>query len=175
MTTRRRARPQTGFNAADIVVEEIVNDNLTRFAMVFHTRGSDPVGPIRSGRLQDVDIFGSFNHPLFAWSGGNPTVTAAIRGSDLVDVGPQLFPRVYFRSQRTAPHNLYSNTSALWGLAAFGAAAPTQQFSYRPDDAALAGQASAGAALALDSIDVEWRWDEASGLYRAIDGRPNTQ
>ncbi|MGA0895269.1 MAG: DUF3048 domain-containing protein, partial [Ilumatobacteraceae bacterium] len=52
------AIPQTGFNAADIVVEEIVNDNITRFAMVFHSQGSDPVGPIRSGRLQDIDLFG---------------------------------------------------------------------------------------------------------------------
>ena len=48
------ARPQTGFNSADIVYEEIVNDNLTRFAMVFQSHDSNPVGPIRSGRLQDV-------------------------------------------------------------------------------------------------------------------------
>ena len=53
------ARPQTGFTAADIVYEEIVNDSLTRFAMVFHSQDSDPVGPIRSGRIQDIDLFGS--------------------------------------------------------------------------------------------------------------------
>ena len=75
------ARPQTGFTAADIVYEELVNDSLTRFAMVFHSQGSDPVGPIRSGRIQDVDLFGSYHRPLFVWSGGNPTVTNAIRGS----------------------------------------------------------------------------------------------
>ena len=73
------ARPQTGFTAADIVYEEIVNDSLTRFAMVFHSQGSDPVGPIRSGRIQDIDLFGSYHGPLFVWSGGNPTVTKAIR------------------------------------------------------------------------------------------------
>ncbi|MGA1311614.1 MAG: DUF3048 domain-containing protein [Ilumatobacteraceae bacterium] len=49
-----KARPQWGLNQADIVFEENV-EMLTRFAAVFHTTDSDPVGPIRSGRKQDVD------------------------------------------------------------------------------------------------------------------------
>jgi hypothetical protein len=160
------ARPQTGFNAADIVFEEIVNDNLTRFAMVFHSRGSDPVGPIRSGRLQDIDLFGSFNAPLFAWSGGNGTVTAAIRSSDLVDIGPQRVP-AYFRSNdRSVPHNLYANTTDLWSYAPPGAAPPRQQFLYRSEGEEPAGEPSAGVAVALDSIDVLWTWDPVEGVYR---------
>ena len=63
-----RARPQWGLNQADLVFEENV-EQLTRFAAVFHSQGSDPVGPIRSGRQQDIDLLGSLNHPLFAWSG----------------------------------------------------------------------------------------------------------
>jgi len=159
------ARPQTGFNEADIVYEEIVNDNLTRFAMVFHSRGSDPVGPIRSGRIQDINLFGSLQHPLFSWSGGNATVTAAIRASDLVDIGPAR-AAVYFRaSDRGAPHNLYSNTSALWGQAPADARPPIQQFDYRAEGEAVAGTPSVGVGLKLDSIDVRWDWDAASGLY----------
>ncbi len=160
------ARPQSGMNEADIVVEEIVNDNLTRFAFVFQSQGADPVGPIRSGRLQDIDLFGAFNHPLFAWSGGNRTVTDAIRASDLVDIGPSRAP-VYFRSgDRTAPHNLYSNTGALWAQAPQGSQPPQQQFSYRADGETVQGAPSPGVLITLDSIDVEWAWDEASGLYR---------
>ncbi len=160
------ARPQSGMNEADIVVEEIVNDNLTRFAFVFQSQGADPVGPIRSGRLQDIDLFGAFNHPLFAWSGGNRTVTDAIRASDLVDIGPSR-AAVYFRSSdRKAPHNLYSNTGALWSQAPEGSQPPQQQFAYRAADEAVAGVPSAGVALVLDSIDVRWDWDPAAGLYR---------
>ncbi len=160
------ARPQSGMNEADIVVEEIVNDNLTRFALVFQSRGAEPVGPIRSGRLQDIDLFGAFNHPLFAWSGGNRTVTDAIRSSDLVDIGPSRAP-VYFRSNdRKAPHNLYSNTGALWGQAPQGSQPPPQQFSYRSAGEAAQGVPSPGALITLDSIDVEWTWDETVGLYR---------
>ncbi|MGH9270289.1 MAG: DUF3048 domain-containing protein, partial [Ilumatobacteraceae bacterium] len=81
------ARPQSGFNTADIVFEEIVNDNLTRFALVFHSQGSAAdVGPIRSGRLQDVDLFASYAAPSFVWSGGNPTVENAIANSGFLDL-----------------------------------------------------------------------------------------
>jgi hypothetical protein len=160
------ARPQSGMNEADIVVEEIVNDNLTRFAFVFQSHGAEPVGPIRSGRIQDIDLFGAFNHPLFAWSGGNRTVTDAIRASDLVDIGPSR-AAVYFRSSdRKAPHNLYSNTGALWSQAPTGSQPPQQQFAYRGADEAVQGAPSAGVALVLDSIDVRWDWDAAAGLYR---------
>lgn len=168
------ARPQTGFNSADIVFEEIVNDNLTRFAMVFHSQGSDPVGPIRSGRIQDIDLFGAFQHPLFAWSGGNATVTAAIRASDLVDIGPSR-AAVYFRSSdRKAPHNLYSNTTDLWTQQPPDWRPPVQQFAYRGDGDSLQGTPSAGLEAKLDAVDVRWLWDAASGTYlRWMEGDPH--
>ncbi len=166
------ARPQTGFNAADIVYEEIVNDSYTRFAMVFQSRGSNPVGPIRSGRIQDIDLFTAYNRPLFAWSGGNRTVTNAIDASDLINIGPN-HAAVYFRSRdRKRPSNLYSTTDALWSRTPLYAPPATQQFSYRKADAAPAGTPSPGVAMALDSIDVRWDWDASKGLYlRTMEGR----
>jgi hypothetical protein len=168
------ARPQTGFNSADIVFEEIVNAHISRFAMVFQSKGSDPVGPIRSGRIQDINLFGSFNHPLFAWSGGNKTVTAAVDASDLVNLS-QLRVPVYFRTtDKQVPHNLYSNTSALWGRAPAGAQPPVRQFSYRRDGEPVAGTPSKGVLTALDSIDVSWTWNAAKGLYfRTMEGGPH--
>ena len=160
------ARPQTGFNAADIVVEEIINAHITRFAMVFQSQGGESVGPIRSGRIQDINLFGSFNHPLFAWSGGNKTVTAAVDASDLVNLS-QLRAKGYFRTEdRVTPHNLYAYTSVLWKQAPPGSLPPVQQFTYRAAGIAPAGVPSAGVNIALDSIDVEWAWDAAAGLYR---------
>jgi Protein of unknown function (DUF3048) N-terminal domain/Protein of unknown function (DUF3048) C-terminal domain len=159
------ARPQSGMNEADIVIEELVNDNLTRFAFVFHSQGADPVGPIRSGRMQDIDLFGAFNGPLFAWSGGNRTVTDAIRASDLIDIGPNRVP-AYFRSDRNVPHNLYSTTNNLWVHATPGAPAPQQQFQYRRDGDEVQGAPSPGVALVMDAIDLRWDWDPAAGLYR---------
>src|SRR3954466_3555773 len=94
------ARPQSGLNEADIVFEENVEE-LTRFAAVFQSNGSDPVGPIRSGRTQDVDLLGSLNKPIFAWSGGNARVSAAINGSDLVPVNETKAGKAMFRNKNS--------------------------------------------------------------------------
>ena len=166
------ARPQTGFNAADLVVEEIVNDNLTRFAMVFQSQSSNPVGPIRSGRLQDIDLFSMLNHPLFAWSGGNATVTRAIDSSDLVNVGPNHVHAYYRDSSRAAPHNLYSKTDDLWANAPADSSPPPQLFDYLAPGESPAGDPTSAIAIKLDSIDVRWDWDDADHRYlRTMEGK----
>ena len=127
------SRPQTGLNKADIVFEENV-ESLTRFAAVFHSQGSDPVGPIRSGRTQDIDILASFNKPLFAWSGGNYRVTKVVNASTMVNVGYSASRGKggYYREKTMkAPHNLYAKTSNLWTLAPEGSAAPNPQLLFR--------------------------------------------
>ena len=159
------ARPQTGFNAADIVYEEIVNDSLTRFAMVFHSQGSDPVGPIRSGRIQDVDLFGSFHRPLFAWSGGNAAVTKAIRSSDLVELN-QGAAGMFRQRGRRSPHNLYGGTTPFWEQAMPDQGPPPQQFAYRNDGEVPLGVPAAGVDVQLDAVHAHWTWDPAAGVYR---------
>src|SRR4051812_32799306 len=168
------ARPQSGFNEADIVFEEIINDRYTRFAMVFQSNASDPVGPIRSGRIQDVDLFTMLDHPLFAWSGGNATVTNEINNSELVNIGPSK-AKVYYRAKdRGAPHNLYSSTEALYSQTPMYSPAAKQQFAYRAVDAPAAGSPSAGVAVTLDIIKARWDWDAAQGLYlRSTQGKPH--
>jgi hypothetical protein len=168
------ARPQSGFNEADLVFEEIVNDSLTRFAMVFQSGDSDPVGPIRSGRIQDVDLFTALDHPLFAWSGGNATVTNEIDNSELVNIGPS-HAAVYYRAgDRKIPHNLYSKTADLYTQTPPAAPPAKQQFKYREPGAAAPGTPSPGVTVKLDSIDVQWDWNGTDGVYyRTMEGRPH--
>ncbi len=162
------AIPQTGFNSADLVYEAIVKDNITRFGMVFQSTDSDPIGPVRSGRIQDVDLFGSLNAPLFVWSGGNGQVTRAIDDSDLVNMGPNYAP-VYFRSkEHSAPHNLYTKTADIWALAPPEAGPPVQQFFYRNAAEAVAGVPSTGVRIVLGSYDVDWAWNAGTGLYERM-------
>jgi hypothetical protein len=174
----KAARPQSGLNEADIVFEEIVEVQ-TRFAAVFQSQTADPVGPIRSGRTQDILLLGSFNQPLFMWSGGNGNVTRAIEGSDFVNLSAQR-SSVYngagfFRgNNHKAPHNLYASTTAAWTLAPEGASAPPQQFSYRPAGTAATGEPATGVDLNMDGLAIEWRYDAASGAYlRSNGGTPH--
>lgn len=169
------ARPQSGFNEADLVFEEIINDNYTRFGMVFQSNDADPVGPIRSGRLQDVDIFTSLDHPLFAWSGGNRTVTDAINASELINISHPSHPALYYRSSaKKAPNNLYSSTPTLYSQTQVYQPAAKQQFAYRESGSPAAGTPSAGVGVALDSIRVNWEWHADDGLYhRMMSGKPH--
>lgn len=174
----KAARPQSGLNEADIVFEEIVEVQ-TRFAAVFQSQAADPVGPIRSGRTQDILLLGSFNQPLFMWSGGNGNVTRAIEGSDFVNLSAQR-SNVYsaagfFRSNdRKSPHNLYASASAAWTLAPEGASAPPQQFAYLPAGTAATGEPATGVDLNMDGLPIEWRFDAPSGAYlRSNGGTPH--
>jgi hypothetical protein len=173
-----KARPQTGLNEADIVFEEIVEIQ-TRFAAVFHSQTADPVGPIRSGRTQDIDLLGSFNQPLFMWSGGNAAVTRAIEDSDLVNLSAQ-HTDVYqaagfFRSDdRPNPHDLYASTTAGWTLAPEGAGPPQQQFTYRSADDEPVGEPAAGCNGDMDGLAVGWTYDSSAGNYlRTTNGQPH--
>ncbi len=163
------ARPQSGLNKADIVFEENV-EGLTRFAAVFHSQGSDPVGPLRSGRTQDIDILGSYNKPLFCWSGGNSRVTRAINSSSLVNVGYSASRGKggYYRSKdKKIPHNLYAKTTNLWTLAPEGAGPPIPQFTYRSTSDAKPATSTPvdGAKISMYNVKVYWKWDAASGSF----------
>jgi hypothetical protein len=169
-------RNQQGLAVADIVFEEIVEGNLTRFAAVFHSRGSDVVGPIRSGRSQDVDLLTSFVEPLFAWSGGNPGVTRLIADSSLTDLNWQRGGQGYYRGPGAAPHDLYNDTETLWSQTPDGhpGVPPPQQFGYlRPGDF-FDGEPVAGVTLPMRGIDVEWTWDAGEGRFlRSQEGGPH--
>ena len=160
------ARPQAGINQADIIFEENV-EKLTRYAAVFHSEGSDPVGPIRSGRFQDINLLGSLNKPLFVWSGGNSKVSSAIGKSDLVDLSYLKVNKDggFTRSDEyKAPHNLFAETTKLWTLAPAGSSAPSTQFAYRTvsDANASTSKEALGLKVSMDGVKVQWDWDTAA-------------
>ncbi|MBI4885020.1 MAG: DUF3048 domain-containing protein [Actinobacteria bacterium] len=169
------ARPQSGLNAADIVFEQII-EGQTRFMAVFHSQDSDPVGPIRSGRSQDIDLAGAFDRPLFVWSGGNPAVTTAIEDSDLVELSA-LDSSVwsdggFFRDPaRTSPSDEYAKTSLLWTLAPASAGPPPQQFQYRGVGEPLVGAPTTGVDIYFEASQVGWRYQTADDSYlRTVNG-----
>ena len=172
------ARPQMGINQADIIFEENV-EKLTRLAAVFQSEGSDPVGPIRSGRYQDINLLGSLNKPLFVWSGGNEQVSAAIKKSDLFDLSYTIANKDGgFRrdNDRSAPHNLVAETTKLWTLSPAGSTAPPAQFSYRSasDAAPATAKPTAGVKVSMDGVKVQWDWDATTGEFlRLQDNTPD--
>jgi Protein of unknown function (DUF3048) N-terminal domain/Protein of unknown function (DUF3048) C-terminal domain len=171
------AVPQAGLNQADVVYEEMV-EGITRFFAVFQSTNSTPVGPIRSARTTDVNLVAGLSHPLFAWSGGNPTVQRQIGAADVTDVGQGQAdkPGGYYREKtRSAPHNLYADTVALYALAPAGQGAPAPMFTFRPDTTpSPVGDPTGGVKLHLDGTQVQFVWDAATGTWlRDEYGKPH--
>ncbi len=164
----------TGLAVADIVYEEIVEGRATRFAAVFHSQSADPLGPIRSGRTQDVLLFSSYNAPLFVWSGGNPGVTRIIDESTLINMGPN-HATGYFRGPGSAPHNYYNSTDNIWAQTpADQPGPPGQQFQYLRDGETFTGDPSDGFAGTIGHVKVEWTWNPDTKQFdRKQDGTPH--
>jgi hypothetical protein len=164
------AWPQTGLNQADIVFEELV-EGISRFAFVFHSQDSSPVGSIRSARTSDINIMALLGRPLLAWSGGNPGVVAAVQRANLVDVGYS-FHSVdggYFRSNdRSAPHNLFADTVKLFALAQPDQGRPPAVFTFRsPTDTAPAtAKPVTGVKVTFDGIQAQFVWDTVSSTWQ---------
>ncbi len=178
-----KARPQVGINQADYVVEEKVEDGVTRLFTVFHSTEANPVGPVRSARSTDIFLSGSLNRPLFSYSGTNSTFQKLLNTAPLVDVGIDRTKEYYRERTRPAPYNLFSRTPSLWSHAPPGAGPPAPQFPFRPANVPLAAAGAAPVASAhLEFIGihvqtiVDWRWDPAGGgvFRRWMDGTPHT-
>lgn len=164
----------SGLAVADIVFEEVVEGRTTRFAAVFHTASSNPIGPIRSGRTQDINLFTSFNFPLFVWSGGNPGVTRLINQSQLINMGPN-DAAGYFRGPGRRPHNLYNDTDTIWlQKPPDQPGPPPQQFKYVEPGDSFEGDPTAGVKIRVGSENVEWTWNpEIEKFDRSQRGRPH--
>jgi hypothetical protein len=175
-----KAWPQVGLDLADVVYEEVVEGSATRFAAVFHSTASDPVGPVRSARTTDVDLMSNLNRPLFAWAGANAGVVRQIRSAPLVDLGWDARPDDYRRDRsRPAPSNLFTDTTTLWAAAPDDAGTPPPLFGHRAPGPPPAGGEPV-AAVVVDfggqvGVSVEWRWDAgAAGWVRTQGGKRHT-
>ncbi|MEM7338548.1 MAG: DUF3048 domain-containing protein [Actinomycetota bacterium] len=164
------ARPQSGLNAADVVVEEEVEGGLTRFAAIFHSRTST-VGPVRSGRTTDLGVLASLGQPLFVYSGANSVTDSLIRRQDYIQNRSFDTSSGFWRSpNRRAPSNLYTELDRHWETAE--GAAPPAMFEFRTD-IDDGGDRSGGDPGEVEQITVRfranrvtWEWAGAAWLRR---------
>lgn len=172
------ARPHAGLNQADLVIEERVESSLSRLAAVFHSQDAAVVGPVRSTRTTDLDLAVLFGRPLFASSGGNDHILAALRRANVVDVGHNRGGAGFWRERgRPAPHNLFAATEQLRAKAGEQSPAPAPIFAYRADgDPLPAGAVPAnGVALSFGGPEISrFAWDAGRGAWlRSQGGAPH--
>lgn len=146
-----RARPQSGIERADAVMELMVEGGLSRMVGLFHQSDSSYVGPIRSVRPTDavLEAMGA----TVGISGAQPWIAdlVAAEGVSIIRDG-QVGPPTMFRiGTRVAPYNLYTNTLELRREAdrrGYPNTPPPPLFNF--------GQFQYGSAPFATSINVSW-------------------
>ena len=167
-----RARPQTGLDLADMVIE-LRAEGVTRFMAVYHSNLPEPVGPVRSARTSDFDILTALNSPAFAYSGANAIVDRGLGGLPI-------FARFenksdFFRANnRNAPHNLYVNPPSMQASLPESSDTPQGWFNFADvDEVSAQGRAISGSVTVVfqGTPLVRYQWDsEVNGWLRTQDG-----
>ena len=167
-----RARPQTGLDLADMVIE-MRAEGVTRFMAVYHSNLPEPVGPVRSARSSDFDILTALNTPAFAYSGANAIVDRGLGGLPIYARYENKSD--FFRAtNRNAPHNLYVNPPSMQASLPESTDIPQPWFSFEsPEVVAAQGRTISGSVTVLFTGTplVTYQWDsEISGWLRTQDG-----
>jgi hypothetical protein len=165
----RPAHPQVGINDADIVYLEQVEGGLTRLAAVFSSTLPSTVGPVRSARQTDIDLFSQYGTVAYAYSGGQPAVVSMLHRANLY-LEPDGYGGGWFRgSGRHAPYNLFATPSKL--LSARPKAADVHDVGFRFGPMLPGMQVSAGFDATYQAAHVAWRWRGArKGFVLSMDG-----
>ena len=124
------ARPQSGLNKADIVLEVVDEGGITRLIGIFSSNKVDTIGPIRSARQYYAELARMFD-PVYVFFGTYPEGYKLIENMDmdvLTPIGDDTGASSIFKnieegksiwrdSSRVAPHNAYSSTEKLTAAA----------------------------------------------------------
>jgi hypothetical protein len=156
------ARPQSGLAHSDVVVEEVVEGGITRFVLLLHSTDPPDVGPIRSARTTDVHLLPAFGTPLFAYSGGNPGVLAAVHAApSIIDRGGEGAPAYVRVPERDAPHDLFLRTTEIWSRPG-DARPPRPLATFRPPgEPSTIGDPVRGVAIehpGMGASPIRWEW-----------------
>lgn len=110
----RGARPQSGIQMADAVVETLVEGGLTRWIALYHQSDSHYLGPVRSVRPTDIGVVLPLGATVIA-SGGQPWIIDKVAASGVPLLRERDLPSdAMFRiADRRAPHNVYVDTLAV--------------------------------------------------------------
>lgn len=178
-------RPQSGINAADVVYEYEVEGGVTRFAAIFRSNAPDSVGPVRSGRLMDIQLVTMYE-ALFAYSGASGPVQELILSQDWryqvisPSIGDNCEEAGFCRVERPEvafEHTLYVDTNKIWERAD----ARGVNNGYRARGFAFDPEPDANGTPAEDILidwygqtDARWQYDAEQNRYlRYTEGLPH--
>lgn len=171
------ARPQTGMELADVVYEEVVEGNITRFLTVFNSQIPEAAGPIRSVRGMDPSLLTPIGG-IFAYSGGAAANVQKIQRAPVLSLDETRSGDAMYRERsRRAPQNLYGYPGKMYEKNGNpGPVPPRPLFKFLNEKGDFAGEAVTSFTPNFSSgYAPTYTWDENSGTWlRAIGSNPFT-
>jgi hypothetical protein len=163
------ARPQSGLDKADVVMEEKVEGAVTRFLAVFQSEDASSVGPVRSVRPTDPALVSPIRG-VFAYSGGIPAFEALIHKAPVVVLTETADQDVFdLRANRSRPYKTYTSTAKLRSKAGGQARPPARLFDFLPLGQAFGppvATPAVHATVVFGRTTADWDYDPGSGLWR---------
>ena len=161
------AQPHRGLVKADIVYVEPVEWGLTRLAAVFSTDMPGTVGPIRSARVSDIELFAPLGDIAFVYSGAQRRLQPKLAAADWTQVSQDVNSPGFSRERGTgryAPYNLMADPQEI--LATSGATAVSQDIGFVFDEQAPdGGKQTTRVTARWPSMSVQFRWNAKKDHY----------
>lgn len=157
---------QFGLEAAEVVLETMVEGGLTRLTALYRDDAPRLAGPVRSLRPVDDDLLPPFG-TLLVTSGGTPFVRQLVEAAGVVLLGPE--SGVLTDTGDQPPNHLATNPAALLEGAELGGR-PTPFGDGPPPDGDDAETVTVE--VAPEARVVEWSWT-GSTWTRSQDGSPH--
>jgi hypothetical protein len=158
--------PQAGLEIADVVFEEEV-EGTTRLQAIWHSRGAERIGPVRSTRLLDAGIAWQFGEVPYVYSGGTPQTVGAIEEAPVQTFDETALAGIDGRVRDpnfSAPHDLFMFPEAVWGAATLRTA-PDPLFRFLEEGEQFRGQPVTRVDVPNQNL-VSYFWDDASGTWK---------
>ena len=175
------ARPQSGFTSASIVYQAPADGGEDRYMLVFQEGSATNIGPVRSARPYYVYWaaeykagYGHYGGDVMSLQQAIPAMRNNIYNMDALNGDACPYHRV---TTRAAPHNAYTNTTALIGCAATNKQPATYQGlpdrTFTDDTPSAELPASQTISLPYHTGTVGYQFDPTSDSYlRIVDGQP---
>lgn len=173
------ARPQSGLADAGVVYEANAEGGITRFLAIFLDKRPTSIGPVRSLRTYAIDWALEFNAPV-SHAGGSAEALSLVGPLKMKDINALSFgSSAFFRtSDRSAPHNLYTNADKLDALMTrLGFGVPSN-FTPSPRKAdakpATAPHPNIHIEYSYNGYQVDYKYDPSTNDYaRSLGGKPH--
>lgn len=173
------ARPQSGYNSADLVFETLAEGGITRTMAIFWGKSSSEIGPVRSARQYFLEWLIPFD-PLYMHIGqaysDNPRVDANGNIYKYKIKSLDVYGSFWRAQDRYSPHNAYTSTDLMYEKAEqygyTGSPSTIPSWKFKADAPIDQRGTSTTATLMFFEqysnngiYDVTWKYDKDRNIY----------